>query len=321
MNRRIALASRTERPDRPAGWHYHPTGRTVAQPLDLVVALDEAARESVHMVFARDGAYVPAVIRLPQGQGPFPAVVCLHGGSGGLGWSFLARELHERPLVYDRLTAEGYAVCVTEGRMEREDEYGTGAPAALDYQDVCETFRYLQRLPEIDAERIGFFGVSHGGELQLKVIAELGDGPAALVPTEPAAIEFLGLKHDGGSDADDDWTPEDSSGPRTEERMQFNRPVGDDEIDLEAAQERVAGVSDSVAILVLGRDDDHLQGVFRKSYELLERAGKRVEWDSFDHPEHAYQWGPRSRESEPDEVQRATLERLVSFLNANVRDR
>lgn len=273
------------------------------------------------MVFTRDGVYVPAVVRLPEGEPPFPAVVCLHGGSGGLGWSFLAGELEQRPLVYDRLLAEGYAVCVTEGRMEREGDYGTEPTAPLDHEDVCEVFRHLQRLAEIDSRRIGFFGVSHGGELQLKIAAELGEGPAALVPSEPAAIEFLGLEHDGGSDQDDDWTPEDSSGPRTEERMQFNRPVRDDEIDLERAQARVGRISESVAILILGRDDDHLQGVFRKSYELLDRAGKRVEWDTFDHPEHAYQWGPVRGEADPDELQRATLDRVVSFLNEHVRDR
>jgi hypothetical protein len=77
-----------------------------------------------------------------------------------------------------------------------------------------------------------------------------------------------------------------------------------------------------VRILVVGRDDDHLQGLFKKLHELLTRAGKQAEWATFDHPEHAYQWGPPRGEGgyEPDALQSATLERVVEFLNVNVRD-
>jgi hypothetical protein len=74
---------------------------------------------------------------------------------------------------------------------------------------------------------------------------------------------------------------------------------------------------------VIGRDDDHLQGVFRKLYELLERAGKRAEWASWDHPEHAYQFGAQRTNGayEPDPIFDATVDRVVEFFNRNVRDR
>jgi hypothetical protein len=313
----------TQRPERPAGWELHARALEVAQPLDFVAQLGGDPALELHMVFTLDGAYVPAVVRKPAGAGPFPAVMCMHGGSGGLGHAFLADWMRNRSLLFDRLVAEGYLVCFTEGRMELEDIYGTDFAGVLDHQDVVEVLRYLQRLPDVDANRIGTFGVSHGGELQMKLISEMGEGPAALVPTEPAVIDFLGLHHEGGSKDDPDWTSEDSSGFRIEERMQFRDDVSDDQIDFDRAWERVQRISDSAAILVIGRDDDHLQGVFRKLYELLDRAGKRVEWASWDHPEHAYQFGPARANGgyEPDPILEATVDRIVEFLNASVRDR
>lgn len=320
----MAAAGRAvERSERPGGWLHHPRSIQVPEHLDLVIPLDGDPVLELHMVFSRDGTYVPALVRMPALEGRFPAVVCLHGGSGGLGWSYLLRELRDRPMVLDRLVEEGYVVCFTEGRMEREDVYGPEADATLDYEDVVEVFRYVQRLPTVDPGRVGFFGVSHGGELQMKVVSGLREGPAALVPAEPAVIEFLGLRHEGGSAEDSlEQSSEDSSGPRIEERLQFRELVRDEDIDLARALERVEAISDGLPILVLGRDDDHLQGLFRKLYELLAGAGKLVSWDTWDHPEHAYQWGPRAASrQEADDVQRATLERVVGFLNRHVRDR
>jgi hypothetical protein len=48
-----------------------------------------------------------------------------------------------------------------------------------------------------------------------------------------------------------------------------------------------------------------------------------VEWATWDHPDHAYQFGPLKENGEysPDSIQRDTLERLVGFLNKYVRDR
>ena len=38
----------------------------------------------------------------------------------------------------------------------------------------------------------------------------------------------------------------------------------------------------------MGREGDHLQGIFRTTFELLSEAGKDVEWVSCDHPLHGY---------------------------------
>lgn len=309
---------------RPGGWGYRPAEVQAAEPLDyamnLPVPVPDGQTAQLHLVFTRDGLYAPAVIRTPAGPGPFPAVICMHGGSGGLGISWLVDRALNRGSILDRFVDEGYAVCWTEGRREIPDAYGTDIRAVLDHEDIITTYRYLERLPSVAADRIALFGVSHGGELQLKVISELGDGPAALVPCEPAAHEFLSLRHDG---------------PHGEEHMRYHEPLRDDQIDLEAAMERIERISPDVPILILGRDDDHNQGLFMKAHELLQRAGKNVEWGTIPHAEHAFHWGPwRERRHvlrkdghadvessyELDELQRSTTERIVAFLNRHVRD-
>lgn len=308
--------------DRPGGWVHHP-GAEVSRPLDYVVQVGVAAGDSpvmLHLVYTDDGLYVPAVVRQPPGRGPFPAVICMHGGSGGLGISYLVDQVLNQGYFLDRLLTEGYAVCYTEGRMEIEWAYGTDIPAVLDHNDLIATFRHMQRQSFVDPERVAFFGISHGGELQMKLISAIQEGPAALVPGEPAVVEFLALQHDG---------------PRTEAGLQYNDPLPDAKFDMAVAMERVQRISSSVPILVLGRDTDHLQGLFHKLYELLDRAGKNVQWATWDHPEHAYQWGPRKKETaagrqskdkgdiagyEPDEIQRITADHVIAFLNEHVRD-
>lgn len=299
---------------RPAGWQHHP-GVPVALPLDLRIELPAGGRDApltLHLVYTADGVYVPAIVQRPPGRGPFPVVIALHGGSGGLGISYLVDHALNRGWAIDALLARGYAVVLAEGRMEHEDAYGTDIPVQLDHQDIVTVLAHVAREQWADPARIGFLGVSHGGELQMKVMAEIADRPeiprpAALAMLEPAVIEVLGLRYDG---------------VRKEANLQFNGPVADDRIDLARALQRLAAIPADLPMLVVGRDEDHLQGLFRKLHELLVRAGKRVEWASFSHPEHAYQFGPHRKSDayHPGPVEIATLEHVLAFLDTHLRD-
>src|SRR5918999_1734508 len=220
------------------GWEFRPSHRVIG-PLDLVIqppVTSGGLPVNLHFVFSDDGIYVPAVVMTPPGPGPFPAVICLHGGSGGLGASWLVDFAVNRGWLFDRLLQEGYAVVWTEGRKEIEYAYGTDIPAVLDHVDVINTFRYVRDLPFVDPDRVAFFGVSHGGELQMKIISELREGPAALVPSEPAVVEFLGLHIEG---------------PREEWNLQFNADLTDDQIDLDRALERIEPISPDLPIFIL----------------------------------------------------------------------
>jgi hypothetical protein len=63
---------------------------------------------------------------------------------------------------------------------------------------------------------------------------------------------------------------------------------------------------------VMGRDDDHLQGIFRVSYEVLAGAGKDVEWVSYDHPLHGYIFRV---DGAVDPIQEKAIDGIVDFLD------
>ena len=88
--------------------------------------------------------------------------------------------------------------------------------------------------------------------------------------------------------------------------------------NLPVARERLAPID--VPILVMGRDGDHLQGVFRVSYDLLAEAGKDAEWVSWDHPLHGYLFPlAAGGDSGPDEVQRRAVDGVIAFLDRHMK--
>ena len=93
-----------------------------------------------------------------QGEGPFPAVVCIHGG----GWRGGDKSIYV-PLI-TQLAQRGYVACTVQYRFAPKYTY----PAQVD--DVQAAVRWLrERAKELklDPERIGATGASAGGHLAL----------------------------------------------------------------------------------------------------------------------------------------------------------
>jgi hypothetical protein len=89
-------------------------------------------------------------------------------------------------------------------------------------------------------------------------------------------------------------------------------------IDIDKARERISTIE--TPILVMGRDDDHLQGIFRVTYELLAEAKKRVDWVSWDHDLHGYVFplrGP-SGEYEVNDVAEAAISGVLDYLDEHL---
>jgi hypothetical protein len=133
------------------------------------------------------------------------------------------------------------------------------------------------------------------------------------VASEPANHEFLDLRLD-------DLAPVNpQTGLRDIEDMQLQDPEWvKARINLPAARERIAPID--VPILVMGRDGDHLQGIFRLSYELLQQAGKDAEWVSFDHPLHGYLCPLADAENTgPDQIQQHAADAAIAFLDRHMK--
>lgn len=114
-------------------------------------------------------------LSLPDGAGPFPAVVLISGSGPSNRDESMPELLEMRPfaLIADGLASEGFAVLRYDdrGTAESTGEYdlATSADLATDAQAAVE---YLRNRSEIDAEEVGLLGHSEGGLIAALAAAE-----------------------------------------------------------------------------------------------------------------------------------------------------
>jgi dienelactone hydrolase len=100
----------------------------------------------------------PLQLYLPPGNGPFPAVVVMHSCSG----------ITDNTRTWaTRLVSWGYAAVIVDGFGPRNlrgvCENVDSVPVDVRGMDAHHAAIYLRTLPNIQADRIGIVGFSHGG--------------------------------------------------------------------------------------------------------------------------------------------------------------
>ena len=85
------------------------------------------------------------------------------------------------------------------------------------------------------------------------------------------------------------------------------------------ALERMSSID--VPLLVMGRDDDHLQGIFKLSYDLLVESGNDAAWVSFNHPLHGYIFPATGADGrvEVDQMQEEAIDVIIAFLDRHLK--
>ena len=292
-------------------------GYTITKPVpgsDIPVELT--------FVFTRDEAYVAIGLRKPKGNGPFPAIL-MSAGNGAGGMPSVERGVERLAPMVDRMVARGYVVAYAEPRNEIPDLYNKTERAenlpdsvsggqrtmksspTLDSDDFISMIQYLQSLPYVDKDAVGAFGVSHSGELIMKAASEITFGCG--VPNEGAANEYLEI----------DIGP---SAPRKGAEIQFqDEALVRQRADKAKAMERIKRVR--TPMLVMGRDQDHQQGVFKLTYDWLKEAGKDATWVSFDHPVHGYAFIYRQQDGsfKPDPIQEKAWDVYMAFFDKHLK--
>ncbi len=240
-----------------------------------------------------DGLYTPIGLELPEGDGPFP-VVLLASGNGGEGMKWVEEYTKNRRYTINRLLEQGYACGWIRYRTEVELGYNQGGKlihdkrqgremfnrSPLEYEDEISIIEAIKQYKEIDADKVGLLGMSHAGEMILKLASEY-HGICAAVASEPAAHEFLSLNPDNSVTIN----PETQLRNIESMQMQSTEKVRS-RVDMDIALERIKPIT--IPLFIMGRDQDELQGVFRLSYELLKEQNKNVIWKSYNHELHGY---------------------------------
>ena len=283
-----------------------------------------------HLVETHDGLYTAIGLRTPAGDGPFP-IVLFASGNGGEGLGYVRDYSHNRSWTQEQFLDAGYAVAWLRYRQEVESPAYDGTLLSdrpwsgravlnrppFEYEDVIATIEYVKALPEIDTDRVGYMGMSHGGEMLMKMASVYG-GIAAGIASEPASAAFLAVG------AMDPTAPADREEPETAEAydgeyLAAKMEVTRSRIDMEVAIARIEPID--LPIFVQGRNRDHNQDVFRLNYELLEEAGKDVEWKTYDHELHGFAYVERNADGEygPDPIQLEVVADSIAFFNRHLK--
>jgi dienelactone hydrolase len=124
------------------------------------------------------GMTVTGLYRVPEGLGPFPAVIMVPDCDG--------ISPHEREWGV-RLAEAGYAVHLLDSLFTRNQETGCGHADAFDQRDdVRGSIAKLLTLPEVDPERIYVMGWQEGADIALAMAGEAPDGMAGAVVFYPS---------------------------------------------------------------------------------------------------------------------------------------
>jgi len=169
------------------------------------------ARERGETITPRPATIIEAFLSKPEGEGPFPAVVSLHGCSG------LSHSL--RMAEADFLNALGYVSLVVDSFTPRRIVEACVSQAPDRHADAIGALGYLARLPYVDPKRIALVGRSQGGIVGLEVAStqpvQVYDVPddltykavAVFYPSCGAATDQLARPTLIMIGDADDWTP------------------------------------------------------------------------------------------------------------------
>lgn len=269
-----------------------------------------------------DGVYAPIGLRKPSGPGPFPLVLFASGNGGG-GMAWVREATQNRSWTQEQFLAAGYAVAWLRYRAEVDYAYDKVGKliedrrqgrqllnrGPLEYEDVIAIVEHVKTLSGIAPDRVGYMGMSHGGEMAFKIASDY-QGVRAMIASEPAAHEFLRLKPDATARINP------ATGLLDVEKMLMREPEKvRPRITEEVARARIAPIT--TPILVQGRNSDELQGIFRVCYDLLVEAGKDAAWKTYEHDEHGFVYVARNAQGvyAPDPVQLAAVRDSIAWFD------
>jgi dipeptidyl aminopeptidase/acylaminoacyl peptidase len=276
----------------------HPGGKEVSTaPFLRVVTEKESPVQEFH-IRSKDGIDVPAALRKPKGEGPFPALIYFHGWPGGRGME----ELREWVLgadgspVLERFLQEGFVIVAADYRA------GGGVDEALrpipdfkvSYLDDClAVVDRVRSLPYVDAARINLYGSSFGANLVAHVIGRRKVHAAAMAGG--VVMGFLGAE-----------AP--ALGPGAD-RLEAYRHL---KIDEPVARKHIEAIACPV-LLIIGKDD-FLTAINRQLYDRMTQAGKPVRMELYENVYHGFEVGPHAMAGPPSNRKEPVLEGTLDAL-------
>jgi dipeptidyl aminopeptidase/acylaminoacyl peptidase len=230
------------------------------------------------------GIKIPAYIRKPAGDGPFPVVVMLHGGRYG----------KEATIGMGRAVRSPVADFIQQGWAIYSIDYRPSDQFLLPIEtdDSVLAVKALAAMPFVDAKRIGLMGGSHGANVSSRLVSRVDVAGAVLCA--PAAMDLIEVKKAA------------TAGKEPVVKI-LTKLVGDMEKERGATAEEIAknpakyGYSSAMTevegvrcpiFVINGRNDDNSPPSIIAAYVgKLKAAGKQVETYEPDNGPHGFYFG------------------------------
>jgi dipeptidyl aminopeptidase/acylaminoacyl peptidase len=141
--------------------------RLEARLADRLRGLRRQRRRTEDFSFTSSVGYrIRAVLYLPEGEGPFPAVVLCQDGTDGA---------DDRGVIDGEEIAGVGAACVVFDAAGRGQSWGDEDQGGPEHQDeVAQAARLLAARPDIDANRVGLVGLGLGAVMAIGAAARCG---------------------------------------------------------------------------------------------------------------------------------------------------
>lgn len=177
------------------------TGLTILVAASVALAASAMARaETVEDITVMNGARaVPATVVIPDGEGPFPAVVMNHGHGGGRqeggGFERLAKALADAGIMTIRMDFPGTG--------DSKAPFTDGSLSNM-ISDSNASLAYMLENYPADPDKLGILGYSMGGRLALTIAGSPDNPYKAVGLLAPSANPGKGLLlfFAGGSEAE-----------------------------------------------------------------------------------------------------------------------
>jgi dipeptidyl aminopeptidase/acylaminoacyl peptidase len=240
------------------------------------------------------GVNIPAYIRKPAGDGPFPLIVLLHGGRYGKEATYGTGRAVRSPM--SDFVKEGWALYSIDYRPSDK------MLLPMEIDDSILAVEAAKKFPFVDPNCIGLLGGSHGANVSSRLISRVDVAGAVLCA--PAALDLIEVKRavTAGKEpvvqilkrliAD----TEAARGAKVEEIAKDPKRY-----DYASAMTETASVRCPVLIINGRNDDNSPPSVIATYVGKLRAAGKQVDTYEPDNGPHGFYFGrpelPESHEA------------------------
>jgi len=290
-------------------------------------------RTITDMQFASsDGKLIPCVLSMPQGPGPFPILVTIHGGQGNRDYNYIRSMAAPNNLspTISAFNEQPWAILAISYRA------GNGALFGMEQDDVIAGIRFAKTLPKVDAARVGVVGGSHGGHLALVAAEKMGREFLCVAVGSPWMTDPIVYMMGAPNQPPLSKVPAKAreelqlNGKRILNGMKRGRQMSDQELIAFATEHSIEANSDKIVIptlFVTSRGDDQAPHVLiEPMIEKMKAKNKEVQVYTAQKSPHGFYWarsvsaardlrGEKTKEEENEElIARRTI---IEFFTKN----